>query len=144
CLRNATAPKAARNHVNRERPYAGPQADMTATGAALQSYYALYDLTADRAWLEEAMSLFRTNVVAKWKACGPHLHGSTQIAGQEYIKDDMRYCYAIQSLCELHSRTNDEKLVELLLKGCETEFPATYYEAPPPPMMNVSYDECLL
>lgn len=131
CRRNAEALKKGWARILETRPYAGPQGDMAVNGWSMASYGAMYGLTADKKWLEEATGLFHTNVVAKWKALGPFLHdGAGQIASQDYIKDDIRYCYSLQSLCELHHLTGDEKMMELLLAGCQKEFPPSFFDAP--------------
>jgi hypothetical protein len=104
---------------------------MAANGWGITSFCAMYDLTADRKWLDEGLKLFNTNVTAKWKALGPFLHdGAHQIQSQDYIKEDMKYCYAIIPLCELHHRTGDENVMKLLKAGCEKKFPDSFYEAP--------------
>jgi hypothetical protein len=131
CQRSAEGLTAAWQHIARTRPYAGPQGDMAANAWSIASYCAMYDLTADRRWLDEALRLFNTNVVAKWKSFGPHLHDPTgQIRSQDYIEDDIKYCYSIQPLCLLHHLTGDETLLQLLREGCEREFPDTFYDAP--------------
>ena len=104
--------------------------DMQMAARSIFAYCALFDLTADRTWLDEALKLFRTHVVAKWKDCGPHLHRREQIRSQDYIRDDIKYCYSLQALCELHHRTADAKLLELLKAGCDTEFPENFFDAP--------------
>ena len=104
--------------------------DMQMAARSIFSYCAVYDLTADRTWLHEALKLFGTYVVAKWKAHGPHLHERNQIRSQDYTRDDAKYCYSIQAFCELHHRTGDAKLLELLKAGCDTEFPENFFDAP--------------
>jgi hypothetical protein len=42
----------------------------------------------------------------------------------------MKYCYAIQPLCELHHHTADQTVFKLLKEGCEKEFPESFFEAP--------------
>lgn len=130
--RNIEGLKAAWEWIARTRPWAGPQGDMAANAWAISSYCAMYDLTADRKWLEEALELFRTNVTAMWQEKGPHLHqAGKQIRSQDYIEEDVKYCYAIQPFCELHHRTGDKELMQLLQEGCEKEFPpSSFFEAP--------------
>lgn len=94
------------------------------------TYLAMYDLTADKKWHELAMKMFDKCVVAKWKGLGPHLHSPNQIQSQDYTADDMNYCYSIQTLCQLHHRTRNEKVFELLQAGCDTEFPENFFDAP--------------
>ena len=131
CQRNGEGLKAAWEHIAKTKPWAGPQGDMAANAWGIASYCALYDLTADKQWLDEALKLFNTNVTAKWKGLGPHLHdGANQIQSQDYIQEDMKYCYAIAPLCELHSLTGDENLFKLLTEGCAKPFPDSFFEAP--------------
>jgi len=130
CRRNAEGLKTAWAHVAKTRRYAGPQGDMAANAWAISSYCAMYKLTGDRRWLDDALALFRTNVTAKWKAYGPHLHELQQIRSQDYTKDDIKYCYSIKAFCLLHHLTGDEKLLELLKAGCDAEFPENFFDAP--------------
>ncbi len=131
CLRNGDGLKACWEWVAQAKPWGGPQGDMAANGWAMNTYCALYDLTADRKWLDEALKLFNANVVPKWKALGPHLHdGNNQIQSQDYVKEDVKYCHAIVPLCELQRRTGDETVMKLLKEGCEKPFPDSFFEAP--------------
>ena len=104
--------------------------DVQMAARSIFAYTAMYDLTADAKWLEEALGLFRSYVIPKWEAHGPHLHARDQIRSQDYIRDDVKYCYSIQALCELHRHTGDEKLFELLRAGCDREFPENFFDAP--------------
>ncbi len=128
--RNAEGLKAGWKHVAATKPWAGPQGDMAANARAMQSYFAMHALTGEKAWLDEALGLFGTNVRAKWTAHGPHLHDRRQVRSQDYTRDDVKYCYSIQAFCELHHRTGDKKLFELLRAGCDAEFPENYFDAP--------------
>lgn len=130
CRRNAAALKSSWERIASQKPYAGPQNDMAANGAALQGFCAMHALTGDKAWLDDALTLFRTNVVAKWRAVGPHLHARQQIASQDYTEDDIKYCYAIESLCLLHRMSGDGELLKLIEAGCETPFPENFFDAP--------------
>ena len=131
CQRNAEGLKAAWAWIARARPYAGPQGDMAANAWSMSSYCAMYDLTGERKWLDEALALFNKHVVPKWKDLGPFLHDPThQIRSQDYIQEDMKYCYSLQAFCELHHLTGDEDLFKLLKEGCETEFPESFFDAP--------------
>jgi len=104
--------------------------DMQMAARSIFAYCAMYDLNAETKWLDEALNLFRSYVVPKWEAHGPHLHAPDQIRSQDYIRDDVKYCYSIQALCELHRHTGDEKLFELLKAGCDQEFPENFFDAP--------------
>jgi hypothetical protein len=104
--------------------------DMQMAARSIFAYTAMYDLTADAKWLDEAMKLFQTYVVRKWEMHGPHLHAREQIQSQDYLRDDVKYCYSIQAFCELHRHTGDEKLFELLKAGCDQEFPENFFDAP--------------
>ncbi len=120
--------------IAKSRVYGGGlRVDMAANAWAIESFCAVHDLTADQRWLDEAMKLFNTNVVNKWQSHGPHLHspGTGQIRGQSYIKEDMKFCFAIGPLLGLHARTGDEQVLKLLREAVERPFPEdSYFEAP--------------
>jgi hypothetical protein len=131
CQRNAEGLKAGWAHVAKTKPWAGPQNDMAANAWGMASYCAMYKLTGDRKWLDEGLGLFRTNVIAKRKSLGPFLHDAAhQIQSQDYIQEDMKYCYALASFCELQHLTGDEDLMKLLQEGCQQDFPDSFFEAP--------------
>jgi hypothetical protein len=129
--RNAQGLRAAWDWIARTRPYMGPQTDMAANGWSIAAYAAMYRLTGDKQWLDDALGLFRKNVAPKWKAFGTFLHDPDhQIQQQDYIQEDMKYCYAVAPLCELHHLTGDEEVFALLKEGCEKPFPESFFEAP--------------
>ena len=131
CARNVEGLKAAWAWIDKTKPWAGPQEDMAANAWSMSAYCAMYQLTADRKWLDEALALFHAHVVPKWKRLGPFLHDpANQIRSQDYVQEDMKYCYAIAPLCELHHLTGDETLFKLLKEGCEKPFPDSFFEAP--------------
>ena len=130
CRRNAEGLKVAWTYVARTKPWAGPQGDMAANASGIHAYCAMYGLTGDRKWLQEALGLFRTNVCAKWKALGPHLHERRQIRSQDYTRDDIKYCSALASFCLLHHLTGDRQLLKLLRAGCDKDFPENFFDAP--------------
>lgn len=131
CARNAEGLKKAWAWVAQARPYWNPQGNVAANAQAMESYAAMYALTGKRDWLEEALALFRSHIVPKWKELGPFLHDAdNQIRSQSYVKEDMNYCYSIATLCELHHLTGDTQLLELLQAGCDEEFPESFFDAP--------------
>ncbi|HUT32514.1 MAG TPA: hypothetical protein VNE39_03455 [Planctomycetota bacterium] len=131
CRRNAEALKPAWAWIAQKKPWAGPQGNMAAIAWTMDSYCAMYDLTADRSWLDEAMKLFDTHVAALRKNHGPHLFNpDAQVRGQDYQEEDIKYCYAIQFLCQLHHRTGAESVLKLLEEGCGKKFPSTFFDAP--------------
>jgi len=130
CRRNAEGLKTSWAHIAKHPPWAGPQGDMAANAWAMHAYIAMHDLTGDKHWLDEALKLFKTNVSAKWKSLGPHLHSRQQIRSQSYTRDDIRYCYAVHVFCLLHHRTGNKKLFELLKAGCDKDFPENFFDAP--------------
>ncbi len=131
CRRNADALVAAWERIAKTKPWAGPHENMAAIGWTIGDYGAMYDLTADRRWLDEALKLFHTHVAALKKRHGPHLFDpDAQVRGQDYQEEDIKYCYAIQFLCELHHRTGDEAVLKLLQEGCGRKFPSTFFDAP--------------
>jgi hypothetical protein len=133
-LRDAEGLKAAWAWNRANKNFEGrldPRGDPGALGWSIGAFGAVYDLTADRKWLDEAMELFRTNIGALWKRHGPFLHDpNDQIRGQDYQQEDMKYCYVVASLCELHHRTGDETVLKLLKEGCEKPFPDSFFDAP--------------
>ncbi len=130
CKRNAEGLKVAWAHIAKTRPYAGPQGNMAANAWAMHAYIAMHALTGKKTWLDEALKLFKTNVTAKRKKLGPHLHDRQQIRGQGYTRDDMRYCYAVHVFCLLHHYTGDKDLFKLLKAGCDKDFPENFFDAP--------------
>jgi hypothetical protein len=131
CLRNAEGIKCSWEYFAKEKPWVNPMEDMAAVGWSLAAYCSVYDLTGDRKWLDEALKLFNAYVVPVWKKRGPFLHdAANQSRSQDYVKEDMRYCYAITAFCELHRRTRDEQVLKLLKEGCEQKFPDSFFEAP--------------
>jgi PcRGLX-like protein central beta sandwich domain/PcRGLX-like N-terminal RIFT barrel domain len=130
CHRNARGLKASWQEIAKRRPYNGPQGNMASNAWALQSYCAMYDLTADKKWVDEALALFKKNIKPKWKALGAHLHSPQQIRSQGYTKDDIKYCQAIYGLCMLHNRSGDADVLKLLQEGSDKEFSENYFDAP--------------
>ncbi len=124
-LRNVAGLKDAWKDADRRR-----RSNMAATLWAIEAFCAAYDLTADRAWLDEALALFEKNVQPQWQAHGPHLYAPVTYLREGQRATDMDYLYGIAALCNLHVRTGNERLLELLVAGCETEPRAEFYEAP--------------
>jgi hypothetical protein len=131
CTRNAAALKFAWDWVVKAKPYWNPQRDMSAVAEGIECYNAMYVLTGDRKWLDESLALFNAHVVPKWKSLGPFLHDPIrQIQSQDYVQEDMKYCYSIATFCELHHLTGDAAVLRLLKEGCEQEFPDSFFDAP--------------
>ena len=131
CARNAEGLQAGWAHVAKTKPWAGPQTDMAANAWSMSSYCAMYKLTGERKWLDEALGLFRTNVAPKRKSHGPFLHDAThQIQSQDYIQEDMKYCYALASFCELQHLTGDEDLHEAARGRVRAGFPRQFLRGP--------------
>jgi hypothetical protein len=100
-------------------------------GWTIGNLMAMYRLTADKTWLDEALWVFNKSIVPLWKQDGPFLHNpGRQFRGQTYMKEDIAYCYVIAQLCELHHLTNNEEVFKLLEQGTSRPFPQSYYEAP--------------
>lgn len=96
--------------------------DMAAVGWSIISLLAMHDLTGDRKWINQALELFNRYVVPVWKERGPHLHDPrNQFRSQEYQKEDYKYCYSIEALCELERRTGDPTVRRLLEEGALKE-----------------------
>jgi hypothetical protein len=103
---------------------------MGAVSGAIANYCAMHVLTGDKQWLELALGMFKRCVLAKAKGCGPHLHERQQIRSQDYTEDDIKYCYAIATLCQMHRLTGDAEVLKLIQAGCEAEFPENFFDAP--------------
>ncbi len=125
-LRNVEGLKAAW----KKNPGRRTQTDMAANLWAIEAFCAAYDLTADRTWLDEALALFDKNIQPQWQAQGPHLYAPVTYLHEGRRAADMDYLYGIAALCNLHIRTGNTRLLELLVAGCETEPRAEFYEAP--------------
>ncbi|MCK5528670.1 MAG: hypothetical protein KAI74_03220 [Kiritimatiellae bacterium] len=97
---------------------------------AIFAYIAMYDLTADKVWLDKANKQFETFIMPIWKRLGPHLHAANQTLSQSYTKGDIGYCYSIQTLCELHHVGGNTNVLALLKAGCDAEFPENFFDAP--------------
>ncbi len=84
-------------------PGAGGQ--LRSAGWSLLVLCSAYDLTADKKYLDQALSLFRNNIVPKWKAKGPYMDGGLQ------------YYYSVYPLAMLHHRTGDAEVLKLMREG---------------------------
>ena len=101
----------------RKGPSTGGQ--MRSTGWSVLGLCSLYDLTADKKYLDDAMVLFKNHVVPTWKKDGP------------YLQKGLQYYYSTQGFCELQHRTGDAEVMKLLEEGCAGQFPKkTYSEWP--------------
>ncbi len=133
-LRTAEGLVRAWEAIGKSRVYGGgAKVNMEANGWAIDSFCAVYTLTGDKRWLDEAMKLFDTNVASKRKSHGPHLHsaGRAQIAGQSYVGEDRKYAYAIGPFCNLHRHTQNENVFSLLREGAETPLPSdSFFDGP--------------
>jgi hypothetical protein len=130
CERNVEGLKAAWAHIAKTKPWAGPQGDMSANGWSMHAYCSMYAISGEKKWLDEALGLFKTNVTAKRRGLGPHLHDRKQIRSQGYTKDDIKYCYALYPFCLLQYYTGDKALLKLLQEGCDADFPENFFDAP--------------
>jgi exo-rhamnogalacturonan lyase-like protein len=97
----------------RKGPKTGGQ--MRSTGWSILGLCSLYDLTADKKYLDDAMVLFKNHVVPTWKKDGP------------YLQKGLQYYYSTQGLCELQHRTGDKEVMKLLEEGCAGKFPEKTY-----------------
>jgi len=98
----------------RNKPSAGGQT--RSSGWAILALCSLYDMTADKTYLDDAMVLFNNNITPQWKQMGP------------YLQKGLQYYYTTQALCELHDRTGDENVMKLLEEGCAGSFSHKYKE----------------
>jgi len=95
----------------------------------IQALCSLYDLTADKKYLTDALSLFKNHIALQWKESGPHLVGweEGRVSGKKQRKSVGRaFCLGSQALCELYSRTGDKEVFRLLTESCEKEWPGGY------------------
>jgi len=115
-LRNGMGLKLRQVDPYAKKPSAGGQT--RSSGWAILCLTSLYDLTADKKYLDWAMTLFNNHFTPQWREKGPYLQGG------------LSYYYSTQGLCELHHRTGDENVLKLLKEGCEKidTFPRTYGE----------------
>jgi len=105
--------------VNPKRKSPGTGGQMRSTGWSILNLCSLYDLTADKKYLDDAMVLFKNHVVPTWKKDGP------------YLQKGLQYYYSTQGFCELQHRTGDANVMKLLEEGCAGQFPKkTYSEWP--------------
>jgi len=131
CARNAEGLKNCFAYFAKEKRYNSPLTDISAIGFSISADCAMYDLTTDKQWLEEAKKLFVNLIVPLWKRHGPFLYdAANQWVGQDYAKADMKYCLSITAFCELHRRTNDPQLFAMLKEACEKPFPDSFYDGP--------------
>jgi len=131
CLRNVQGVRNAWEADKKKDPYYRMARNMEANAWSILVMCSLHDLTGEKEYLDEALGLFRANVVPVWRKLGPHLfRAGSQIRGQSYHKEGMKYCYSIQALCELHHRTGDKAVLKLLTEGAKKDFPDTFFDAP--------------
>jgi PcRGLX-like protein central beta sandwich domain/PcRGLX-like N-terminal RIFT barrel domain len=87
------------------------------SGWTILAMCSLFDLTADKKYLDDALVLFNNHIVKQWEANGPYL-----------VKGNfLQYYYSTQGLCELQHRTGDAKVMKLLEEGCAGSFPGGKY-----------------
>ena len=98
----------------KRNPTADGQARESGWGILL--YCSLYELTADKKYLDYALVLWRNNLALKYKAKGP------------YLDRGLQYYYSTQGLCELQNLTGDEEIMKCLEEGCAGEFSDKYAE----------------
>lgn len=101
--------------VSRYRKKGSAGGQTRESGWAILGFCSLYDLTADKKYLDEAMVLFNNHIGRQWKARGP------------YLEAGLQYYYSTQGLCELHDRTGDKNVLKLLQEGCDGNFPKKTY-----------------
>jgi len=94
-------------------------------GWSILNLCALYDLTADKKYLDDAMILFDKPLTMQWKASGP------------YLQAGLQYYYSTQPLCELQHRTGSEEVMKLLREGCAGKFPENTYNEWPIFLSNI-------
>lgn len=109
-----------------------PRVSVEGLAWSIANYLALYKVTGEKTWLEDARALFKEKVVPIWKNEGSFLHDPGRLFwGQSYHKTDIAYCYSVAVWCELHHLTGDEDVMKMLSEACAKEWPSkSYYNAP--------------
>ena len=126
-IRNAWADRDAKAKA-RGRSYVS---GLGQAGRSIEALCVLYDLTTQKAYLDQALALFRKHLIARSRRYGPHMFdGRRQVWGQAYHGEGMQYCRIIPALCALHHRTGNPSLMKLLKAGCDKPFPESFYDAP--------------
>ncbi len=91
----------------RRGPAAGGQS--RESGWSILALCSLYDVTGDRAFLDDALLMFTNHVLPQREQRGPLLEGGLQ------------YFYGTQGYTELHRRTGDDRVLAFLREGCEAD-----------------------
>jgi exo-rhamnogalacturonan lyase-like protein len=98
----------------KDKPTAGGQARESGWGILL--YCSLYELTADKQYLDNALVLWNNNLKEKYKAKGC------------YMDRGLQYYYCTQGLVELQKLSGDKDLMKMLEEGCKGDFSDRYKE----------------
>jgi hypothetical protein len=99
-----------RRLIDRQDKKPNPKTQTRELGWTILNLCSLYDLTADKKYLDDALILFNKPVTMQWQQSGP------------YLQKGLQYYYSTQGFCELHHRTGDEKVMKLLREGCAGDF----------------------
>ncbi len=123
CLRYGEGLREAWKASSRMRSWRGMRVGGN-EGHTFSAYGALYKLTADETWRNEAMALFQDRIMGTLRERhGPLLYDPDSVIRlQSYRRYDQAYCQALQDLCELHMLTGNAQVRTLLEEGCAAEF----------------------
>jgi hypothetical protein len=81
------------------------------SGWAILLLCSVYDMTAEKQYLDQAMQLWNNNLKVMWKEKSPTFGRGSNI----------QYLYSIYPLCVLHDRSGNEEILECLKLGAATE-----------------------
>lgn len=112
------------NHAGMKRRLIDPQNEQPKPsiqtrelGWTILNLCSLYDMTADKKYLDDAMIIFNKPLTMQWKERGPYF-GATG-------GNCLQFYYSTQGLCELHHHTGNPEVLKLIKEGCEGDYEAT-------------------
>jgi hypothetical protein len=108
-----------------------PRGSIEGTAQMIASCCTMYRLTGEKKWVDDGVRLFTANLMPRVKNHGPFMHNPRgQFVSQDYLGEDMQYCYSLATFCELHHLSGNEELFKLLKESCATPFPDSFFDAP--------------
>lgn len=108
-----------------------PAGSIEGTALMCSSYASVYRLTGERRWIDDAVKLFTNSLQGRIANYGPFLHNPrAQFQSQDYLGEDMQYCYSLATFCDLHYESGSEAVFKLLKGACDQPFPESFFDAP--------------